>query len=286
MPPNGVTIQSGRPIGLIAGQGHLPVLIAEGVRAAGGSVACVGLAGQYEPELPGRCDRFARAGVIRLGRWVRLLKKWGVRDAVMIGRVRKTRMYDPLRLLRQVPDLRAARLWYRVLRHDKRNATLLNAVAQELARCGINLVDSTRYIPDHLAQEGVLTQRPPTAEQLADADFAWPILRGLNELDIGQSIAVKEREVIAVEAIEGTDALIERAGRLCRTGGWVLVKASKPDQDMRFDVPTVGPASIEGLHQHGASCLVVEAGRVILADKPQVLQLADRLGVCVIGRGG
>lgn len=259
---------------------------ARGIRAAGRAVACVGLRDQYPLELPGLCDRFATAGVIRIGRWVRLLRRWGVTEAVMIGRVRKARMYEPLRLLRQVPDWRAARLWYRVLRHDKRSAALLGAVAEELAREGITLVDSTRYIRECLAEPGVLTRRQPSASEWADVEFGWPIVTRMNDLDVGQAIAVKEREVIAVEAIEGTDAMIRRAGELCRVGGWVLIKSAKTRQDMRFDVPTVGPETIRHLHESGGRCLVVEAGKVILAEKPALLELADRYGIAVVGRVG
>lgn len=272
------------PIGLIAGQGRIPLLIAQGVRQAGRRVACVGLSDQYAPELPPLCDHFSQAGITRPGRWMRLLKRWGVQEAVMIGRVRKTRMYDPLRLLRQIPDWRAIRLWYRVLRHDKRNAAVLGAIADELAQGGITLIDSTRYIPDFLAHEGVMTTRQPSSQQTADVEFGWPILAKMNDLDIGQAIAVKEREIIAVEAIEGTDEMIRRAGQLCPVGGWTLIKAAKADQDLRFDVPTVGPDTIKNLHQHGGRCLVVQTGKVILADKQDLLQLADRLGVAVMGR--
>lgn len=284
MPPAADPSASLPPVGLIAGQGRLPLLTAQGLRAAGRRVACVGLADQFDPALPALCDHFAVAGVIRLGRWISLLRGWGAADAVMIGRVRKARMYEPLRLLRQFPDWRAARLWYRVLRHDRRNGALLAGVADELHRNGIRLVDSTTYIQEHLATVGQLTRRAPTPEQLADIDFGWPLVRQLNELDIGQALAVSEREVIAVEAIEGTDAMIRRAGELCRRGGWTLLKCARINQDMRFDVPTVGPKTIESLKKAGGRCLAVEAGKVILADKPDFLRLADEAGIVVVGR--
>ena len=274
---------SDAPVGLIAGQGKLPVLMAAGIRAAGRPVACVGLADQYDAELPGWCDRFATAGVVRLGRWLRLLHRWHVREAVLIGTVHKARMYEPGRLWRQLPDWRAGRLWYHVLRHDRRSQTLLHAVADELERNGVELIDTTRYIPDQLAEAGVMTRRAPSSAQRDDIAFARPILSRLNELDIGQALAVKERDVIAVEAIEGTDAMIERAGTLCRSGGWVLVKGAGPSKDLRFDVPTVGQRTIENLHQAGGHCLAVTAGRVILADKPKVIETADRLGVSIVG---
>ncbi len=270
-------------LGLIAGSGRLPVATARGMRAAGCRVVCVGLRDQFVPELPALCDEFAVAGITRLGRWIRLLKRWGAHQAIMVGKVQKTRMYDPWRLFRDLPDWRAARLWYVKLRHDKRSDHLLSAVADELAASGVELIDSTTYIPQFLAGSGVLTRRAPSAEQRADIDFALPILRRMGELDIGQALAVKEREVIAVEAIEGTDAMIHRAGELCRTGGWVLLKAAKPQQDMRFDVPTLGAPTIAALKEARASCVAVETGRVILLDKPQLLAAADAAGICVVG---
>ena len=232
------------PIGVIAGQGRLPVLTAGGIRAAGRRVAGVGLAGLYDPELPGLCDMFATTGVLRMGRWIRLLHRFGAGEAVLIGRVSKARMYAPFRLVRQLPDWRTVKLWYRVSRHDKRSAALLAGLADMLGQEGVELIDTTRYIPECLADEGVLTNRQPTAEQSADIAFAWPIVKRLGELDIGQSVAVKEREVIAVEAIEGTDAMIRRAGELCRRGKWTLVKTARPGHDMRLDVPTVGPGTL------------------------------------------
>jgi len=271
------------PIGLIAGEGRLPVLTAQGIRAAGRRVACVGLWGQYDDDLPGACDDFRTVGLVRMGKWVRVLRGWGVSDTVMVGRVKKSRMYDPLRWFRQIPDWRAIRLWYRTLRHDKRNQALLTAVADELARGGVQLIDSTQYIPDHLAADGVMTRTLPSPEAQADIDFARPLVAQLGALDIGQSIAVKEREVVAVEAIEGTDAMIERAGQLCRMGQWTLIKTAGPHKDMRFDVPVVGVQTIEKLKANHATCLVVEAGKVILIDKPKVLAAADQAGIAIVG---
>lgn len=271
------------PVGLIAGQGRLPVLEAQGIRASGRRVVCVGIDPRIDPELPGLCDAFAMAGMIRLGRWVRLLRKWGASEAVMIGRVRKARMYEPLRLVRQVPDWRAGKLWYRVLRHDKRSQVMLTALADELGRSGIRLIDTTRYISDHMADEGVMTRRQPSAAQREDIAFGWPILMRMNDLDIGQAIAVKDRDVIAVEAMEGTDAMIARAGQQCRSGGWLLIKGAREDKDLRFDVPTVGVQTIENLREAKASCLVLTAGRVILADKPAVIEAADAAGIAIVG---
>lgn len=272
------------PIGLVAGQGRLPVMTAQGIRAAGRRVACIGLSRQYDRDLPQFCDVFTKSGITHLGRWVRVLRQWGVSEAVMVGRVKKTRMYSPLLLVENVPDWRFIRVWYRALKHDRRSATLLAAVADELSQEGITLIDSTKYIPQAMADEGLLTRRAPGREQMADIEFAWPLVKHLNELDIGQGVIVRGRDVVAVEAIEGTDAMIRRAGELCRVGGWTLIKTAKAHHDMRFDVPTVGPNTIENMHLAGGSCLVVEAGKVILAERQQMLELADRYRIAVVGR--
>jgi UDP-2,3-diacylglucosamine hydrolase len=277
-------------LGLIAGQGQLPVLVARGMKSAGHRVCCVGLRGQFDPALPPLCDSFSTAGIARLGRWIRLLRRGGVTEAVMVGRVAKATMHEPWRFIRHVggliPDWRAARIWYRHLRHDRRNAALLAAVADELLRSGITLIDSTAYIPDQLAAAGVMGRAQPSAQQRADIDFGWPLLTQVVELDIGQSIAVRDRDVIAVEAVEGTDALIERAGSLCRSRGWTLMKTAKRGHDMRADVPVIGVETIERASRCGAGCIALGAGRVILIDKPAVIAAADRAGVAIVGVEG
>lgn len=272
-----------RPIGLIAGQGRLPILVAEGIHAAGEEVCCVGLRDQFDSTLPARCDRFAPAGLVRLGRWIRLLRRWGVTEAVMVGAVTKARMHDPLRVLRQMPDWRAAILWYRRLRHDRRSAAVLAAVADMLEEGGVRLIDSTTYIPDHLAEVGVMTRHQPTPAQRADIEFGWELLDRVVELGAGQSMAVRERDVIAIEAVEGTARMIERAGTLCRAKGWTLLKTASADHDMRADVPSMGVETIEQLSRAGAGCAALGAGRVILIDKPAVLAAADRAKIALVG---
>jgi len=272
------------PLGLIAGTGRLPILTAQGMRAVGRRVVAVGLRGQFDPDLPALCDRFNTAGIAQLGRWIRLLRRSGVRQAVLVGAVDKRRMYGgPLAYFQCMPDWRAARLWYRKLRNDRRTDAMLRALVGEIESTGINLVGAADYIPDMLAGAGVMTRARPSAGQMADIAFAMPILRHLGQVDIGQSIAVRDREVIAIEAIEGTAATIARAGELCPTGKWVLVKLAKPNQDMRVDAPTIGVQTIRQLADARAGCLAVEAGKVILLDKPQLLAEADRLGIAIIG---
>ncbi len=288
------TTTDSAPLGLIAGEGELPRLVARNARRAGRRVVVVALRGCADPALRELASGFCWRGIVQLGRWIRALRRAGCREVVMVGRVRKGEMFAGprwLQWLRYLPDLTSIRVWYFRTR-DKRNDTLLRAVADEMERRGLTLVDSTRYIPEALAQAGLLTSagvRPledAPGQVLADADFGWPLVKQIAGMDIGQSIAVKEREVIAVEAIEGTDRLIERAGRLCPQGGWTLVKVAKPDQDMRFDVPTVGPHTIEELSAAGARGLVVEAGKTILLERERMLRLAERRRIAVIGRSG
>jgi len=270
------------PIGIIAGQGRLPLAAARGIRAAGHPVAAVGLADQYDPRLPDLCDQFRPVGMTRLGKWIGTFQRWGVHEAVMVGRVAKASMYDPLRFVRQLPDWRAARIWFITTRRDKRPDAVMAAVADELAREGINLLDSTQYIPDLLAAPGAMTRTQPTRMCREDIAFALPLIQRLAELDIGQSLAVKDRDVVAVEAMEGTDAMIARAGSLCRVG-WTLVKVAGPTQDLRFDAPTIGPRTIENMAAAGGRCIAVEAGRTILLDKPDLLAAADRAGIAIVG---
>jgi len=279
------THADGGALGLIAGQGRLPYLVADGARAAGLRVVCAGLAGSAEPELAGHVDVFRPCSVARPGSWIRLFRRHGARQAIMAGRVAKVDLYTPWRIVRYIPDWRAFRIWYGRLRaHDTRNDTLLGAVADELQSGGITVVDSTQYCREHLADAGQMTRTAPPRTVQEDIAFGWPIAKELGRLDIGQAVAVREREVIAVEAIEGTAAMIERAGQLCRKGRWTLIKVAKPNQDLRFDVPCVGPDTIRALAQCRGACLVAEQGRVLILDKPETLALADSLGIAVLGR--
>jgi hypothetical protein len=271
-------------IGLIAGQGRLPFLIARAARASGLKVVCAGLSGSVSAELAEEVDEFYEVALARPGSWIRKFRRHGVHQAVMVGRVAKTKLFTPGRILKYLPDWRAFRIYYwRLLGKPKLNDDLLGALADELGTGGITLEDSTKYCKEHLAGQGVMTSHLPRSGVEADIEFGWPLVKKLGEMDIGQALAVREREVIAVEAIEGTAAMIERAGELCRKGGWTLLKAAKPQQDMRFDVPCVGPETIRSLKKNGGRCVVVEADKTIIIDKPATIELADELGIAVVG---
>lgn len=272
-------------LGLIAGSGRLPFLVTAGARAAGKKVVCVSLVDHAEDGLAQAVDVYYRVAIARPGAWIRKLKRHGVMDAIMVGRVAKGRLFTPWRVLRYLPDWRAFRIYYWRLRNKTRlTESLLSAVAEELATGGIVLEDTTVYCAEHLAAEGLMTGRNVSTGCQSDIEFGWPLVKKLAEMDIGQALAVKEREVVAVEAIEGTAEMIKRAGQYCRTRSWTLLKASKPGQDMRFDVPCVGPDTIQDLADAGARCLVVEAGKTIVIDKSETLRLADELGIAVLGR--
>ncbi len=271
------------PMGLIAGAGRLPIMVAQGMRRLGHPVFAVGLSGQYDAELPAMCDQFVQVGVLRPGSWGRALRRMGARHAVMVGRVDKARMlYSWSVILRNMPDLRAWRMYFR-LRRDRRSHVILLSLAEGLSQDGVELIDSTAHIADHLAHAGVMTNRQPSAAQRSSVAHGWEVLREMLRLDIGQAIAVRDQDVIAVEAIEGTDRMIARSGELCRSGGWCLLKAARAGHDRRSDVPTVGPDTIRNMHAAKGSVLALAAGDVIIVDKAETLALADRLGIAVVG---
>ncbi len=286
MPENRITTNTAQagPIGLIAGAGRLPFLVADGVIESGQKLVTVGLSGFASPRLAGLSDEFRWAGVVRLGSWVRFFHNHGISQAVLVGSVRKSEMYSRFRLLKYLPDIRTARIWYGKIRKDKRDNSVLLALADELASEGIHLMSSVKYCQEHLTTAGLLTKAPLPAGVQEDIEFGWRIARASADLDIGQALAVKERDIIAVEAIEGTDAMIKRAGQLCKHGGWTLIKVARPDQDMRFDVPTVGPETMKNLAEAKCQCLVLEADRTIIVDKPSTLGLAEKLGIAVVGK--
>lgn len=272
------------PVGLIAGAGRPPFLVANGIRKAGRRLVIVALRDFASKRLEGLADEFIWAGVTRMGRWLSALRSRGVREAVIIGAVKKREAYSPLRLLRYIPDIPSIRLWYFKIRKDRRDNAVLLAVADAFRRKGIEMVSCVKYCAEHLADEGQMTRTPVPRGIEGDVGFGWRIARASAELDIGQAVAVKDRDIIAVEAIEGTDAMIRRAGRLCRVGGWTLVKVARPKQDMRFDVPTVGPRTMKHLKDAKCACLVLEAGKTLIVDKATTLALADKLGIAVIGK--
>ena len=283
-PTSAMNPPSAPPLGIIAGEGIFPVLIARGAHAAGRKVVAAAFDGFAWPELSKEVDVFKWVGFVRVGQWIRVLRAEGCTEAILVGRVAKENIYSGFwHLLRYIPDLRTLGIWYHTLRIDKRDSSVLGAVDRELASAGIHLIDQTSYCTEHLATPGVMTRNAPTEKQWDDIRFGWNLCQTISRLDIGQSIAVMDKNVLAVEAVEGTNAMIDRAGKLCKMGGWTLIKVSNVHQDMRLDVPTVGTTTIEKLHAAGASALILEPGKTIMLEKPKVLELAERYKITIVG---
>ncbi|MAX26492.1 MAG: hypothetical protein CMJ19_18520 [Phycisphaeraceae bacterium] len=273
-----------RWIGLVAGAGDLPEMTLRGMQAQGYNVACIGMRGICDPKLKDLSQKFCYAGALHLGKWFAKLNRWGCDEAVLIGKVHKVNIFDPVQMIRMWPDIVAARIWFGSHRHNRGDAAILGALADIMQQKGIKLMDQTTFIPEAVADEGVMTQQQPTQTQWADIRYGWDKVRDISRLDIGQSLAVHRSMVIAVEAIEGTDRMIQRAGQLCRKGGWTMLKGAHENHDMRIDVPTVGMRTIELLKEHGATCLVLQAGKVIMAEKDKLIALADKLGITIVGQ--
>ncbi|MEW6683070.1 MAG: UDP-2,3-diacylglucosamine diphosphatase LpxI [Nitrospirota bacterium] len=266
-----------RKLGLIAGNGRFPVLFADAAKQAGFAVTAVAHRGETPDVLDQHVDDVRWIKVGQLGHMIEHFKSAGVETVVMAGGIKKTRMFTEYR-----PDWRAVKVLAR-LRHLK-DDVLLRAVADELESEGITVGDATRYLPSLIAEAGVLTTAP-SREQWEDVRFGAEMVRTVGRLEIGQCVVVKNRTVLAVEAIEGTDEAIRRGGRLAH-GGAVVVKMAKPEQDLRFDIPAVGPNTIASMQEVGAAVLAVEAGKTLMLDKADLLEAARKAGISVVGITG
>ena len=270
-------------LGLIAGNGRFPFLVLDAARAQGHEVTVIAAKEETFPELNAAAERHCSSihwiSLGQLGVCVDILKGAGVTHAVMAGQVKHTRIFSG----GIVPD----RLFLSVLKQlaSRNTDGLIGAVASVLRERGIELMDSTALLQPLLAAEGVLTRRAPSAEEQKDFEFGYRMADALAALDIGQTIAVKQQAVVAVEAMEGTDEVIARAGRLAGPGVSV-VKVAKPNQDMRFDVPVIGVATIRAMAAAGATALSVDAGQTLVIDGTAVTSAADEARVAIVGRAG
>lgn len=256
---------SPKRIGLIAGQGELTAIAACHLREEGSEVYAVGFDRETKETLSGATDRYQMLRLGQLGKLISFFKDHRVTDLLMVGKIHKTRMYRNLR-----PDLRALRLWKSIL--DRRDDTILRALVDELEVEGITVGRIDRYLRHLLVPSGTLSRRGPDRRERADAAFGWKIAKGIGRLDLGQTAVVKNRAPVAVEAIEGTDRTILRAGELSGPG-MVVVKVAKPQQDFRFDVPVVGIETVKSLVAARASALAVEAGKTIFVQREESLAL-------------
>lgn len=272
----------GRRIGLLAGGGQFPVEFARAAVREGHEVVCLGVAGMAPAILGDICHSFRTVPLARIGLAIRHFKRRRVERAVMAGKIEKRVLFDPFRVLRLMPDLRTLHMWYHYARENRKDDTILLAVIREFARDGIVFESALDYAPELLVHHGFLTRRRPTTAQWEDIRFGWEIAKEMGRLDVGQSIVVNDKAVIAVEAVEGTDECIRRAGTLCRRGGFTVVKVAKPQQDMRFDVPTVGVGTLKTMQAAGGRVLAIESEKTIVLDRDEFLGLADKLGIAIV----
>jgi len=265
-------------LGLISGLGHLPVDVARSAKSLGYRVVAVAVVPDTDPELPGVVDVFYKIHVGKVGKILTTLKKEGCKPVTMIGKVTKEVLYKAGAVL---PDLRTVKILASL--PDRKDDTIMNAIVRELEGEGFQVMDQTRLIQPLLPQAGLLTKRAPSKEELADMEFGFAMAKEIGRLDIGQTVVVKHRALMAVEAIEGTDACILRGGQLGK-GGVIVAKTAKPAQDNRFDMPSVGTTTLNSMIQAGATGLVLEAGRTLLVDRERTLALADAHKITIVAR--
>jgi len=274
-----------QPIGLMAGWGSYPFAVARALRKQGRRVAGIGIRDHADPRLADLCDHFCWIGVGGLGRAIRHFHRWGVTEATMAGKVHKVLLFQPGWWITHRPDWKTIRAFsphFLAGTRDRKDDTLMQAVVDMFARDGITFQPATSFAPELLVKCGHIAGKGLNGRLERDVNFGWELARQMGGLDVGQTVCVKNQAVIAVEAIEGTDACIHRAGELCKAGGFTVVKVAKPRQDMRFDVPTVGLRTLQSLADAGGRVLAIEADRTILLDQDQFCRAAERLKISVV----
>lgn len=269
-------IEKDSRIGLIAGSGQFPLLFAHASRQANVEVVAVGFEGETDPSLGKYVAELHMLKLGRLNRLIRTFHNAGITRAAMVGAINKAKLYTRIR-----PDWRAVKFMNRL--RNLKDDFLLRALAEELESEGIQIEPSTMFLPDLIAPEGTLTRRKPNRREQDDVVFGWEIAKKIGNLDIGQCLVVKNKAVLAVEGIDGTDATILRGGRICKQGA-VVVKVCKPIQDLRFDMPAVGFDTIETMKRVRARLLVVEAGRTLMFDREKMIDAANAAGITILAR--
>ncbi len=262
-------------IGLIAGNGKFPILFAQAARKKGVEVVAIAISGEAEKELEGYVDKIYWLGIGELEKLLHLLTQERLPSVVMAGQVKHKSLFD--KSIKLDPKMQG------LLRgvKDKKTDSLIGAIAKRLEASGIKLLDSTTFLSDCLPEKGILTEKTLDKRVLDDIEFGRGIAKSIAGLDIGQSIVVKDKAVLAVESIEGTDETIRRGAKYGKEG-IVVVKVSKPKQDMRFDVPIIGPETIRLLKELKAACISIEAGKTLIIDKEETIKLADESGIGVV----
>jgi len=264
-----------KPIGILAGSGQFPHLFCEAAKKAGRTVYIVGYKGETSPDLEELAEKFCWVKLGQLGKTLKFLKKNNVEEVVFLGAITKTRIFKDI-----FPDIRGLSLWNKI--DIKQDDAILSAIADEFERDGITVLQSTCYLQDLLFPIGVLTKKKPSESQWQDIQFGFEMAKAVGNLDIGQCVVVREHTVLAVEAIEGTDAAIRRGGALGKEKA-VVVKVCKPDQDFRFDLPAIGVQTVQTMIEVGAKVLAVEKGQALLFDAPSTIGAANKAGICIVG---
>lgn len=271
-------IDTSKTLGLIAGIGGLPAAIASEAKQMGYRVVAIALKPPADESLKPVADDFHKISIGRFGGLISLLKKLSIMNVVMAGKVPKELLFKNKSSI--IPDLKTVKLLFSL--KDRADDTIMRAVVEELEKNGIKLHKTTTFTKNLLAPQGVLTSHKPSKSDLRDVEFGWGIAKKMGRLDIGQTVVVKDMAVMAVEAIEGTDEAVKRGGQLAKEGA-VVVKVSKPQQDMRFDVPVVGTETIESMKKFSAKVLALEAGQCIIVDREKFIKEADKAGIAVLG---
>jgi DUF1009 family protein len=260
--------------GLIAGNGKFPFMVLEGAKRAGVSLSVAAIREETDPEIERVADNVTWVGIGQLGKMIRFFKSEGVERAIMAGQVKHVQIFS-----RAIPDARMLKM---LLKLPRRNTdSLIGAVADELAGEGIELIDSTFFLQDYLPKAGTLARREPDERESQDIEYGLEIARKIAELNLGQTIVIRAKACVAIEAMEGTDATIRRAGELAK-GRLTVVKIAKPDQDMRFDVPVVGIPTIAAMLAAGATCLCITAGKTLMFDRDEMIQLGNENKIAIV----
>lgn len=260
--------------GLIAGNGNFPFLVVEGARKAGASLSVVAIKEETDKSIEAVAEKVIWVGIGQLGKMISFFKNEGVTKAIMAGQVKHVQIFSGA-----FPDWRMAKMLYNLPRRN--TDSLIGGIADELAKDGIELIDSTYFMQDHLATEGILTKRKPSDFERGNIEYGLHIANEIARLDLGQTIVVRANACVAIEAMEGTDATIRRAGELAK-GKLTVVKVAKPDQDMRFDVPVVGVPTVQTMIAAGAACLSVTPHKTLIFDREKMLKLANDNKICIV----
>jgi len=260
--------------GLIAGNGRFPFMVVQGARKSGAQLVVAAIREETDPEIESLADTVKWVGIGQLGRMIRFFKDEGVDKAIMAGQVKHVQIFS-----RAVPDARMLKV---LLKLPRRNTdSLIGAIANELQTEGIELVDSTYFLQDSLPHVGVLTRRQPDKHEREDIDYGLELARGIAHFDLGQTIVIRSKACVAIEAMEGTDETVRRAGRLVKRG-LTVVKLAKPNQDMRFDVPVVGVPTLDAMIDAGATCLCITAGKTLMFERDEMIRMANEKKIAIV----